>query len=118
QDMVKGYTSVGPQRDDFEATLDGQPFKAFASQGQHRAWVLACKIAEIRCHVERLRVWPILLMDDVSSELDADRNAYLFSFLQQLDTQIFLTTTDHGILQLPQVDALWWMQNGQLTARG
>ncbi len=118
RDLLKGYTSVGPQRDDFDAMLDGQLFKSYASQGQHRAFVLACKIAEIRCNVETSGLWPILLMDDVSSELDAQRNAYLFSYLAQLDTQIFLTTTNHKVLQLSRIDALWHMDSGQLKAQG
>lgn len=114
RDMMRGYTTVGPQRDDIEAFLDDQPFKIYASQGQHRAFVLACKIAEIRCNVAQHDSWPVLLMDDVSSELDPLRNAHLFSFLDTLKNQVFLTTTDHRVLQLPSTQRLWKMTDGHL----
>lgn len=114
RDIMRGYTTIGPQRDDIEAYLDDQPFKIYASQGQHRAFVLACKIAEIRCNVAQHESWPVLLMDDVSSELDPVRNAHLFSFLDTLKTQVFITTTDHRVLQLPSTQRVWKMTQGHL----
>lgn len=114
KDLKRGYTTVGPQRDDVHAFLDDHPFKTYASQGQHRAFVLACKIAEIRLSVEEHQSWPVLLMDDVSSELDPLRNTHLFSFLDTLKTQVFLTTTDHRVLQLPATQRRWTMRDGHL----
>lgn len=114
KDLKRGYTTVGPQRDDIHAFLEDQPFKTYASQGQHRAFVLACKIAEIRLSVATHQSWPVLLMDDVSSELDPIRNTHLFSFLDTLKTQVFLTTTDHRVLQLPATQRLWSMRDGHL----
>lgn len=114
RDIQRGHTTIGPQRDEILAYLDDQPFKTYASQGQHRAFVLACKIAEIRLSVAAHDSWPVLLMDDVSSELDPLRNAHLFSFLDKLETQVFITTTDHRVLQLPSVQRIWTMRAGQL----
>jgi DNA replication and repair protein RecF len=92
-DLHRGSARIGPHRDDLELTLDGQPLRQVGSQGQHRAAVLALKIAEIAA-IERARgARPVLLLDDVSSELDADRLRAFFSFLQREEGQVFLTTT-------------------------
>lgn len=114
-DIQRGHTTFGPHRDDFLASLDGQPFKNYASQGQHRALVLACKITEMRLAKESGGQWPVLLMDDVSSELDPIRNQQLFSFLAELDTQVFLTTTNRSTLQLPENYTLWQVDAGTLS---
>ncbi|MCS6915846.1 MAG: DNA replication/repair protein RecF [Myxococcales bacterium] len=93
RDLQRGFTHSGPHADDLEFFLGGQPAAAFASQGQLRALVLALKIAEI-CHLHTvLGDPPVLLLDDVSSELDPRRNAYLFEFLQEISCQGFITTT-------------------------
>lgn len=113
-DLQRGHTTVGPHRDDFSATLQGVAFKNFASQGQHRALVLACKITEMRKNYEQLESWPVLLMDDVSSELDPKRNAQLFQFLETLNSQVFLTTTNQDVLQLPPNKKTWTMHQGEL----
>ncbi len=92
-DLHRGSARVGPHRDDLELLLDGQPLRQVGSQGQHRAAVLALKVAEIGA-LERARgTKPILLLDDVSSELDANRSRAFFAFLQREHGQVFLTTT-------------------------
>lgn len=117
-DLLRGHTTVGPHRDDFGATLQGVTFRNFASQGQHRSFVLACKITEMRQNFEQYGAWPVLLMDDVSSELDPQRNAQLFQFLETLNSQVFLTTTNQSMLQLPESRRLWAMEQGQLQSFG
>ena len=93
-DRERGYTSVGPHADDLALSLGDRPARLFASQGQARAVVLAFKIGEIenlrRVHGRA----PLLLLDDVSSELDPQRNAYLMRYLGELQGQVVLTTTD------------------------
>ncbi len=92
-DLRRGFAGVGPHRDDLLVSLDGRTCRGIASQGQHRAVVLALKLAEATV-VEAVRgVRPVLLLDDVSSELDRDRTSALFSFLRQRDGQVFLSTT-------------------------
>lgn len=115
QDLRRGYTTVGPHRDDFTATLFEQPVRNFASQGQHRGLVLASKITEIRTLAQSLGRQPILLMDDVSSELDAERNERLFSFLRTLKGQAFITTTQPDVLQLGEKAPTWHIENGNVT---
>lgn len=101
-DLRRHTTTVGPHRDDLEVRLDGEPAAEYASQGQARALVLAFKLAELataRHHAGRA---PILLLDDVSSELDPDRSALLFSALATDAGQCVLTTTAASFIALPK----------------
>jgi DNA replication and repair protein RecF len=94
RDRERGYTSVGPHADDLSLSLGERAARLFASQGQTRAVVLAFKIGEIE-NLRRLHGQaPLLLLDDVSSELDPQRNAYLMRYLGGLHGQVVLTTTD------------------------
>jgi len=93
RDEAARRTTVGPHLDDLAVTLDGMPAGDFASQGQARALVLAFKIAELREARERSGQPPLLLLDDVSSELDPRRSARLFETLAAEVGQCVLTTT-------------------------
>lgn len=92
-DVRRGSAGVGPHRDDLALAIAGHPVRGVASQGQHRAVTLALKSAEIAVIGRARGVRPILLLDDVSSELDRDRTAALFAFLRDQDGQVLLTTT-------------------------
>jgi DNA replication and repair protein RecF len=92
-DLRRGSAGVGPHRDDLALSLDGHPVRGVASQGQHRAVTLALKSAEIDVTGTARGVRPVLLLDDVSSELDRERTAALFAFLRDQRGQVFLTTT-------------------------
>jgi DNA replication and repair protein RecF len=92
-DLARGASNVGPHRDDLELQLDARDAGAFASQGQLRALVLAWKTAEMDLLATVHGEDPILLLDDVSSELDPHRNEYLFDFLGRRTNQCFITTT-------------------------
>jgi DNA replication and repair protein RecF len=100
RDGLRGFTHSGPHADDVDLELAGQPAAQFASQGQLRALMLALKIAEIRHLRAVLGDSPVLLLDDVSSELDPLRNQYLFEFLREVPCQAFITTTSAGHIQL------------------
>ncbi len=80
-DRARAQTLVGPHRDEVEMTLDGRPARAFASQGQQRSIVLAVKVAEVRHHREASGEEPVLLLDDVLSELDPERQGALLRIL-------------------------------------
>lgn len=88
-------TLVGPHRDDIVFSVGGREARVYASQGQQRTVALAWKLAEVQVVHDVLRRRPILLLDDVMSELDADRRAALSS-LVTADTQTFVTTTNIG----------------------
>jgi DNA replication and repair protein RecF len=100
RDARRGTASVGPHKDDLELQLDCRPVRGLASQGQHRAVVLAIKSAEIEVIAGARGVRPLLLLDDVSSELDRFRTRALFSYLQQHDGQVFLSTTRPDLIEL------------------
>jgi DNA replication and repair protein RecF len=92
-DARRGSAGIGPHRDDLALALDGHAVRGVASQGQHRAVTLSLKSAEIDVVGTARGVRPILLLDDVSSELDRARTAALFAFLREQRGQVFLTTT-------------------------
>jgi DNA replication and repair protein RecF len=117
KDLSRRQTTLGPHVDDVEFLLDEKPARAFASQGQLRALVLAWKTAEMRLLREVHGDTPVLLLDDVSSELDPARNQYLFAFLQEIDCQCFITTTHprHVLIQENRQD--FQVVAGQVTAR-
>ncbi len=94
RDAERGYTSVGPHADDLGLAIGDRPARLYASQGQSRAVVLAFKIGEIENLRRAQGRAPLLLLDDVSSELDPERNAYLMAYLSALAGQVILTTTD------------------------
>lgn len=100
RDAWRGGPLVGPHKDDLSLTLDGLPVKGRASQGQHRSVVLALKSAELEVISLARGVRPLLLLDDVSSELDPFRTKALFSYLQDHVGQVFLTTTRPELIEL------------------
>jgi DNA replication and repair protein RecF len=99
RDRDRGYTSAGPHMDDLTLALGGKGARLYGSQGQQRALVLALKIAEIENLRDRLGRPPLLLLDDVSSELDPEKNGHLLRHLAELPGQAFLTTTDRRLLE-------------------
>ena len=102
EELARGVTVAGPHRDDVELLLDGRPARSTASQGQQRSIVLACKLAEVRHVGAAAGVAPVLLLDDVLSELDAGRRLRLLAALGAgTATQALLTTSESGALELP-----------------
>ena len=114
RDRARGLTNVGPHRADLNFDLDGQPARQFASQGQQRALVLALKLAEVVYLRARLDCAPILLLDDVSSELDSERTRLLFEVVGGLDSQVWVTTTGAAPLPLPADVNHFQVRNGSL----
>lgn len=100
KDLARGFTAEGPHADDIGFYLDGAPAKRYASQGQQRSIVLALKVAELAELERRSGRSPILLLDDVSSELDRGRNRRLFELISALGGQVFLTTTQPELILL------------------
>lgn len=99
KDLARGFTSSGPHVDDFTLILDGRPARSHASQGQHRTLVLALKITEINHLNHVLGIPPLLLLDDVSSELDEHRNSQLMEHVVGSAGQVFMTTTDPNAMR-------------------
>lgn len=91
KDMELGYTTIGPHRDDIKFELNGKDSKIFASQGQQRSIVLALKIAELEVFEKELQEKPILVLDDVFSELDSSRQKSLYKKFDGV--QVMMTGT-------------------------
>jgi DNA replication and repair protein RecF len=90
EDLRRAVTTVGPHRDDLDIGLDGRPARTHASQGEQRSLALALRLAGHHLVAEVTGTWPVLLLDDVFSELDADRAAALVRALP--GGQALLTT--------------------------
>ena len=95
RDIAAGSSLIGPHRDDVAFTVDGHDLRAFGSRGQQRTAALALKLAEVRMMREETGDTPLLLLDDVMSELDATRRQAMLAALAEVD-QALVTTTDWG----------------------
>ena len=91
-DYLRGYTSLGPHRDDLEIFHEGRSLRAYGSQGQQRTAALALKLSELEFIRSVREEYPVLLLDDVLSELDDARQTYLLTRIE--DKQTFVTTCD------------------------
>ena len=90
KDIELGYTSCGPHRDELKFFINGKEVKPFASQGQQRSVVLALKLAELET-IKEEKESPVLLLDDVFSELDNTRQELFLNYLE--NEQVFITST-------------------------
>ncbi len=110
-DMVAGFSTVGPHRDDIEVLLGGKPITQVVSRGEMRTFILSLKLAEIKYIVSQIGLQPTLLLDDVFSELDQNRRDHLLSVIN--DQQVFITTTElDNIPHSSQIIDLSGVNNG------
>jgi len=116
RDVARGFTSVGPHVDDLAIDLEGRPARAHASQGQIRTLMLALKTSEITHVLDATGDPPVLLLDDVSSELDPERNRYLFEFLGEVGCQTVITTTDPAHVRLKEEARRFFVGGGRVEA--
>ena len=93
-DVRRMTTSVGPHRDDVALMVDGRDVRAFGSQGQQRTAALSMRLAELGVMREELGEWPVLMLDDVMSELDPGRRCRLLEHLSGIQTLVTCTDTD------------------------
>ena len=118
RDARQRAASFGPQRDEIQLVVDGRSARHHASQGQQRILTLALKVAELECVREARRAHPVLLLDDVSSELDPARTGAVYDFLRETQSQVFVTTTRPELFPTPGVSGLeradWQLVSGAL----
>lgn len=112
RDFEKRVTSVGPHRDDFDIKINGIDTRVFGSQGQQRTSVLTIKFASLEIIKEITGEYPVLLLDDVLSELDANRQKYILSSINNIQT--FITCTGIGDIKsyLKDEAQLFLVKNG------
>lgn len=99
-DIYRGSTSIGPHRDDIDFIINDISLKSFGSQGQQRSSVLSLKLAELEFLKSETGEYPILLLDDVMSELDTNRREKLLSILQDNNVQTLITATDKNLFNI------------------
>ena len=107
RDIARAATGVGPHLDDLGLCVDGMRLRSYGSQGQQRTGALALKLAELFYLQESVGEAPILLLDDVMSELDADRRAALLSFIRSEHIQTFITATDAAYFPHERIGATY-----------
>ncbi len=118
-ELMQGVTLTGPHRDDFSFDLNGMDMKNFASQGQQRLAVIALKIAEIYLFKEEMGEYPVLLLDDIFSEIDTKKRNKIINFLLK-DIQTIITTTDINDIEQDLVEnaKVFKVNNDKVTERG
>ncbi|HET9953046.1 MAG TPA: DNA replication and repair protein RecF [Polyangiaceae bacterium] len=104
-DRIRLSATFGPGRDQLELAIDGRAARTHASQGQQRILTLALKLAELECIARARNLAPVLLLDDVSSELDPTRTGAVYSVLSNSQSQIFVTTTRPELFPTPSAHA-------------
>lgn len=113
-DFEHGATSVGPHRDDLEVSLDEMPVRSFGSQGQQRSCILSLKLGEAKMLGEAMGEPPLILLDDVMSELDSIRRDYLLNSIGE--SQIFLTCCDKELFSGLSDGKVFTMEKGKIKA--
>ena len=118
-ELMQGVTLVGPHRDDFSFDLSGINMKEFSSQGQQRLAIIALKISEIYLYKEETGEYPVLLLDDIFSEIDTKKRNKIVSFLLK-DIQSIITTTDINDIDedLVKNATIFKVNNNKVTERG
>jgi DNA replication and repair protein RecF len=118
QELRRGITLVGPHRDDLLFYINGKEAQVYGSQGQQRTTALSLKLAEIELIHEEVGEYPLLLLDDVLSELDENRQTQLIQTFQS-KVQTFITTTGVESVHLDRLDdaSVYRVRQGQVTGR-
>lgn len=115
QDLKQKTTLVGPHRDDIGFYIDDIDIRRFGSQGQQRTAALSLKLAEIELVKKLVRDYPILLLDDVLSELDGERQNHLLSAINHIQTMITCTGLEDFVNNRFQIDRLFRVVEGTVA---
>ena len=110
KDIKLGFTTVGPHRDDIKIMSNNIDLRSFGSQGQQRTAALSLKLAELEVFKDNLGEYPVLLLDDVLSELDNTRQTKLLEFVKPIQTLLTCTDFDFDIPHKKHI-----ISNGQLV---
>ena len=102
KDMRLRYTTVGPHRDDMKVRINGEDVRVYGSQGQQRTAALSIKLAELEIFRERFGEYPVLILDDVMSELDRARQSRLLERIRGVQTLLTCTHTGDVFSGIPR----------------
>lgn len=113
-----GGTPVGPHRDDLELLVNGRPARYFASQGEQRQVAVSLKLAQLALWRRKFNLSPVLLLDDVLSELDPERARLLFTMVLEWGVQTLISTTTTPDMLNKDENMLFEVTGGKLEPRG
>ena len=118
RELMQGMTLYGPHRDDFSFILENKNLKTYGSQGQQRIAIISFKLAEVSLFNEEKETSPILLLDDIFSELDIKKRNRLIKYIPD-NVQTIITTTDLKNIQKRIVDnsKIFVVKNGMITEK-
>jgi len=114
EDIKEGSTSIGPHRDDLIININGKNIKSFGSQGQQRSCVLSMKIAEAELIKQATNEEPIVLLDDVLSELDSRRQEFLLNKIS--DRQVFISCCERASADRLEGGKLFYVEKGEIMS--
>ena len=114
RDVKLKQTSTGPHRDDFSFVVGDIDIRKFGSQGQQRTAALSLKLSEIELVKKMTRDNPVLLLDDVLSELDSNRQNYLLSTIGDIQTIITCTGLDEFVNNRFEIDKVFHIESGKI----
>lgn len=112
EELSAGSTAIGPHRDDIEIKINGESVRSFGSQGQQRSCVLSMKIAEEELIKRAVSEEPLVLLDDVLSELDSKRQEFLLNEIG--DRQVFITCCEAASAERLKNGKLFKIENGKI----
>lgn len=115
RDIRQKTTTVGPHRDDLSFFVNGIDIRKFGSQGQQRTAALSLKLSEIELVKRTIHDTPILLLDDVLSELDSNRQNYLLNSIRDIQTMITCTGLDELIQHRFDINKVYRVTDGNVT---
>ena len=113
--MKLKLTTIGPHRDDFCVKVNGIDIRKYGSQGQQRTAALSLKLSEIYLVKEVMKDTPVLLLDDVLSELDSSRQNYLLNSIHDVHTVITCTGLDEFVNNRFHVNKIFHVVGGQVS---
>ena len=113
EDMYSGVTSIGPHRDDLEFKINGISARSFASQGQKRSIALCLKLAEAEVLKKNVGEWPVILLDDVMSELDLARQNFVLNHIEGM--QSFISCCDPSNVKQLKNGKIFRMKEGRIS---
>ena len=116
-DIKRGYTTVGPHKDDLGIYIDDKDIRIFGSQGQQRTAALSLKLSEIEIIKGEVGEYPILLLDDVMSELDINRQNFLINSLRNVQTFITITEIPQLMAPLVKEGNIFEISGGRIIAK-
>lgn len=114
KDIEKRITSIGPHRDDFTVLINGIDAKSFGSQGQQRSAVLTIKFSSLKIIREITSEYPVLLLDDVLSELDFSRKRYVLTSINEIQTVITCTGIEDLTNYLDNSSKVFKVKDGEI----